>query len=225
MRHITAPIGIVIGVLAVTNVNAAQPWHAPHALVYHHASGKVRDAATGNTGTWSMTAYTVSGPTQPPPGATVYSPAQIRAVKAMELRSQARHASSCTRGCGYWNFGCPNTIVEVVTWDEEDAFNVPIYHQTLKNEVGVNCKTAWTFWRDVSDCSTYVYGWSCETPIPNGNFWKPGWWVNWSDTTFKYVAPGSFGWVCEEDTLDMRNNTGPGGGVNGQAWSPGERTC
>jgi hypothetical protein len=207
-----------------TPVIAQQPWHAPHALVWHQAHGRIADTTTGDTGTWSVTAYTMSGPTPAPPGATVYSPAQIAGVKAMELRSQARHASSCTRGCGYWNFGCPATITGDVKWDETDDVGLPLYHQEMLAETGNNCRTVWTYWRDVQHCQIYAPGGSCVQPIANGQFWQPGWLTNWTDTQFKF-QPIYAPWVCNIDTLDLRLNFGPKGGVWGEGYPPGETNC
>lgn len=199
--------------------------------VHTAANGPCSGAGEPCTGTVTYDAYVIPGPTAAPAGAKVFD---VKAEIAAENRRGANHhptrmkvgvrpASGCTLGCGYWNFGCPGTFYESVKWDEQDSIGEPLYHQQQDNEDGVNCKDAWSIWIDTNHCQTYQLWWACVYPIPRGNFWDGSWRVDWSNTEFHFEPPIPFD--CEDDILELRNNTGPQGGVWGRAYSPNISQC
>jgi hypothetical protein len=141
-------------------------------------------------------------------------------VRRQLERSFLRPLSGCT-GCGSWSFGCPNYLYESVQWDEQDSFGVPIYHQQQQNEDRVTCQYAWTIWRNVQNCKTYVPLWACLYPIPNGDYWDGTYHEDWSNTQLRWnPAP----YLCELDTVFLRTYTSVIGYVQANAWR-GQSNC
>jgi hypothetical protein len=194
-------------------------------------------AQEGCTSTMTFEVYKLKGPTAPPPGAVVPAPGPQIAAERATLSLKSSHSlialggrtrdqmlslivhtdSGCTWCGGPWNEGCPNYLYEKVKWDEQDAFGIPIYHQEQDNEDRVTCQYAWTVWRNVQNCQTYVLDFACQYPIPNGDFWDGTWHQDWSNTGIKF-NPAYAPWLCELDTVFLRTYTQPSGWVKANAW-------